>query len=92
MLKETQEGTLIYVLVKPNAKKTEIEGVDTWKKRIRISVKAPPVKGKANRELVNFLQGLLNAEVILVRGETSREKELLIKGLKVEEVKRKLNL
>jgi len=47
--------------------------------------------GKANKELVKFLSKLLGAEVELVRGETSREKDLLVR-LSAEEVRRKLNL
>ena len=91
-LKETKEGTLLLVYVQPKAKKNEIEGVDEWRGRLKVRIKAPPVEGKANKELVKFLSKLLGAEVSLVRGETSREKDLIIKGLKLEEVKERLGL
>ncbi|WP_456395113.1 DUF167 domain-containing protein [Thermococcus sp.] len=90
-LKETKDGTLLRVYVQPKAKRNEIDGVDEWRGRLKIKVKAPPVGGKANKELIKFLSKLLGAEVVLVRGETSREKDLLVK-LSAEEVKRLLKL
>ncbi len=89
-LKETEDGTLILIYVQPKAKKNEIEGVDEWRGRLKVKVKAPPVEGKANREVVKFFSKLLGTEVVIVRGETSREKDLLVRGLGKEEVKRKL--
>ena len=59
---------------------------------MKVKIKAPPVEGKANKEVVKFFSKLLNAEVEIVKGETSREKDLLVKGLSVEDVRRKLNL
>ncbi len=50
------------------------------------------MEGKANKEVVKFFSKLLGAEVIIIRGETSREKDLLVKGLSLEEVKRKLGI
>ncbi|QDA31469.1 YggU family protein [Thermococcus indicus] len=91
-LKETKDGTLLLVYVQPKAKRNEIEGIDEWRGRLKVKIKAPPVEGKANKELVKFLSKLLDAQVELVRGETSREKDLLVKNLKPEEVKRKLGL
>lgn len=91
-LKETKEGTLLLVYVQPKAKKNEIEGVDEWRGRLKVKIKALPVEGKANKELVKFLSKLLGAEVELVRGETSREKDVMVKGIKPEEVKKRLEL
>ncbi|HIH72485.1 MAG: uncharacterized protein PWP49_528 [Thermococcaceae archaeon] len=92
MIKESKDGVVIQIYVQPNAKKTEIEGIDEWRKRLKVRVKAPPVEGKANKEVVKFFSKLLGAEVIIIRGETSREKDLLVKGLSLEEVKRKLGI
>ncbi|MFA4668624.1 DUF167 family protein [Pyrococcus kukulkanii] len=89
MLKETGKGTIIQIIVKPNAKENKIEGIDPWRNRLKVSVKAPPVGGKANKELVKFLSRFFGAEVEIIRGETSRDKDILVK-LKIEEVKRAL--
>ena len=92
MIKENKEGVILQIYVQPKAKKNEIEGIDEWRGRLKIKVKAPPVGGKANKELVKFLSKLLGAEVELVKGETSREKDVLVRGMKAEEVKKKLGL
>ena len=92
VLKETKEGTLLFVYVQPKAKKNEIEGIDEWRGRLKVKVKAPPVGGKANKELLRFFSKLFDTEVEIVRGETSREKDLLIKGLNAKEVEEKLEL
>ncbi|NJE07381.1 YggU family protein [Thermococcus sp. M39] len=92
MIKQTKDGVILLVHVQPNAKKNSIEGIDKWKGRIKIKVSAPPVGGKANKELIKFLSKLLGKEVVIIRGETSREKDLLIKGASMEEVKKKLEI
>ena len=91
-LKETKDGTLLLVYVQPKAKKNEIEGIDEWRGRLKVKIKAPPVEGKANKELVKFLSKLLKAEIELVRGETSREKDLLVRGLNPKDIKERLKL
>ncbi|MDV3103326.1 DUF167 domain-containing protein [Thermococcus waiotapuensis] len=91
-LKEGKDGTLLFIHVQPNAKENAIEGVDEWRGRLKVKIKAPPVEGKANREVVKFFSRLLGAEIELVKGEASREKDLLAKGLSEEEVRKKLGL
>ncbi|WP_058947609.1 DUF167 family protein [Thermococcus sp. 2319x1] len=91
-IKDAKEGVIIQIYVQPNAKKTEIEGIDEWRKRLKVKVKVPPVEGKANKEVVKFFSKLLGADVVLLRGEASREKDLLVKGLTAEEVKEKLGI
>ena len=91
-LKETKEGTLLFIYVQPKAKKNAIEGIDEWRGRLKVKIKAPPIEGKANKEVVKFFSKLLDAEVAIVKGETSREKDLLVKGLSAEEVKKRLGI
>ncbi len=91
-LKETKEGTLLFIHVQPKAKKNSIEGIDEWRGRLKVKIKAPPVEGKANKEVVKFFSKLLGAGVEIVKGETSREKDLLVRGLSAEEVRKKLGL
>jgi len=92
MIKQTKDGVVLLVHVQPNAKKNSVEGIDEWRGRIKIKVSAPPVGGKANRELTKFLSKLLGKEIVILRGETSREKELLIGGASIEDVKKKLGI
>ncbi len=81
----------ITVRVYPGAPRNEIVGLaeGTW----RIRVAAPPVEGKANKELVDFLSkvlGVSKSAVSIARGLTSRNKVIIIDGLSQAEVTRRL--
>ena len=65
------------VKVIPNAKKNEIKDFKGGILYVKIS--APPVKGKANRELLKFLKRKFEVKDIkIVSGEKSRLKTLNI--------------
>ena len=72
----------LWVRVQPNAAKSEIVGFSDGVLRVRIT--APPVRGRANAELINFLAkklGVSRSQVMMVRGEKSRSKLIVIEGL-----------
>ncbi len=69
------------VHVIPNSKENRIEGYDSWKKAVVIRIKAPPVEGKANRELENFLSNFFGCKVEIISGKKSRNKVVIIKGM-----------
>lgn len=93
MLKLTDSGIFLFVKIIPKASKNEIVG---WENdRLKIRLAAIPDKGLANAALILFLSKVFSvskSQVILVQGETSRLKKLLIKGLTVEEAVKKLGL
>jgi uncharacterized protein len=77
----------IEVLVQPRAAKTEIAGVHDGHPRIRLA--APPVDGKANAALVEFVARRLKiakSRVRVVGGLTSRRKLLEIEGVGADAV------
>ena len=79
MVKQTQDGIIINIKISPNAKKNEIinEG-----EIIKIKITAQPIDGKANKALVEFLSKHLKipkTSIEIVKGQTSKEKTLLIK-------------
>ncbi len=87
------EGVTIVVRVVPRAKRDEIVGVEDGALKIRLN--APPVEGKANEALVRFLAktlGLPKGNVEIVRGETSRNKVVRVRGVGEKEVRGKLGL
>ena len=52
--------------------------------RLKIALAAPPVDGKANRELIAFLAkrlGLPKTAIDLVKGQNSRMKSVRVYGL-----------
>ena len=72
----------IQVRVSPNAAKNEVTGYIEGVLRIKIA--APPVEGKANRELVSYLSRLLKiskGSVSVIKGQTARNKLVAIEGL-----------
>ena len=58
-------------------------------------IHAPPLEGRANEALTEFLADELDLPrraVSLVRGDTARQKVVRIDGLALDEVKRRLGL
>ena len=81
----------ISVRVYPNAARSEVvnfpDGV------LRVKVSAPPVKGKANKELIALLSQVLGVDrsrVSITKGHTSRNKIIAIDGLGQEEITKRL--
>ena len=78
----TTTAARIVVKVQPNATKDEVvrfvDGV------LYVKVAAPPVRGKANTELINLLSRELRvakSSIRIEKGFTSRKKLVLIKGV-----------
>jgi len=70
------------VRVQPRASRSEIAGVHG--ERLRILLQAPPVDGKANAALVEFVAGLFavpRARVTIEHGLTGRDKRLRLRGV-----------
>ena len=81
----------ILLSVYPNAIRNEIvsftDGV------LRVKVSAPPIKGKANNELIAYLSRLLGVgkgSINIIKGHTTRNKVVAIDGLSRGEVMRRL--
>ncbi len=73
------DGWLLAIRVQPNASVTAISG--EYGDELKVRLAAPPVDGKANAELVRFLAratGAPRAEVVVVRGQSSRSKTVRI--------------
>jgi hypothetical protein len=82
---------VLAVHVQPRARKTEVVGRHGTGVKIRL--KAPPVDGAANEELVRFLAeklGLGKSAVTIAGGATSRAKRVKIVGLDLAGVERRL--
>jgi len=78
--------------VHPNAARNELVGFSEGV--LRVKVAAPPVKGKANKELIAFLAqklGLSKGDLTILKGHSSRNKLISIAGLTREELTRRLS-
>jgi len=86
-----KEQIRITVHVQPNASQNEVAGFRDGVLQVRIA--APPIKGKANQELLGFLSDLLRiskSSLTIEKGATSKKKIVAITGLSQSDVLRLL--
>lgn len=80
MLKETKDGAIFSLRISPNASKNEIIKTSEGYK---VKITAQPIDGKANKALIEFLSKhfkVPKSYFEIVRGETSKDKTILIKN------------
>ena len=85
MAKETLR---IWVQVHANARRNEMSGEKDGVWQIKIA--APPVKGRANQELMSYLSSVLQVSksaLTIQKGLTSKRKFIAISGLSLEQVR-----
>ena len=85
------ESIRLAVKVTPNAGRNEITGFKDGVLQVRVA--APPEKGKANKELTDFLSealGLKKSSILIIKGQTSRNKVIVIEGISGDEVLKRL--
>ena len=88
-LRRAEGRATLAVHVQPGAKKSSVVGEHGDALKIRLA--APPVDGKANAALIEFLAtrlGIARAQVTLKSGQTSRRKVLEIDGAPADLVAR----
>ena len=83
---------MLTIKVQPGASKDHVVGRirEEWK----LTLTAPPVKGRANRACIDFLARLLEvprSRLRLVRGQTSRRKLIQVEGLSSDEIDERLD-
>jgi hypothetical protein len=86
MLRAVQSGVTLAVRAQPGAKRTAIGGIygEGATAQLKIAVQAPPLEGRANQALIEFLAATFSLPknaVKLVSGELSRSKVFLIEGV-----------
>ncbi len=82
----------ISVRVHPNAAKNEV--VNFTDRILQVRISAPPVKGKANRELIAFLSQILDigkSKVSIIKGHSSRHKIIAIDGMSQQDIMERLS-
>ena len=84
---QSQHEVRISLRVQPGASKNEVLGLANSIWKIRIA--APPVEGKANKELIEYLSEILDiakSRIRVVKGEKGRDKVVSISGLTADEI------
>ncbi|MFC1902403.1 DUF167 domain-containing protein [Chloroflexota bacterium] len=89
-IRNSSSNTL-HLRVCPGAGKNEIVGFTGGVLQVKIA--APPLQGKANRELTAFLSqmlGISRSSLTILKGHTSRNKVIAIDGLSREDAIKRL--
>lgn len=84
-------GLILPVRASPGAKRDALAGQHDGS--LKISVTAPPDKGKANAAIIALLSDLLHlpkSNITLLSGETSRQKKFCIEGIDKETLLQRL--
>jgi uncharacterized protein (TIGR00251 family) len=74
-----ETGLMLEITTQPGAAKRQFVGLHGG--RLKIRIKAPPVDGKANAALIEYLAeefSVTRSQICIVRGATSRSKTLLV--------------
>ncbi|MCB1892198.1 MAG: YggU family protein [Rhodocyclaceae bacterium] len=89
-LKQEVSGYFILTLhIQPGAKKTGVAGQHGDALKIRLA--APPIDGKANDCLIEFIAdklGVARLQVELTSGTTSRRKRIRVRGVTQEAIEK----
>ncbi|MEA3019842.1 MAG: uncharacterized protein QOI47_1366 [Actinomycetota bacterium] len=87
-------GTVVLrVHVQPGAGRTSVKG--RYGDALKVSVAAPPEKGRANEAVAKLLSEVLGvdaATVSIVGGETNRAKRFLLAGLDADDLRDRLEV
>ena len=89
---EREEGAIFRVRVLPRSRRDEVVGLHGDALKIRLM--APPVGGKANRALQEFLAGRLGVSrsaVEILSGHASRQKRVCVTGVSAAALRALLN-
>ncbi len=85
------EPTCLHVRIQPGASQNKVAGYENSVLKLRIA--APPVEGKANRKMIEFIADLLDvppSNITIKTGLTGKQKTLIIAGLTAERLAKKL--
>jgi uncharacterized protein (TIGR00251 family) len=92
-IRSVEGGVEIDVQVVPRASRDAVVG--RVGDRIKVSITAPPVDGRANDAIVELFAtkvGAAKRDIVLVRGATAKRKTIRIAGITAEQVAHALEL
>ena len=92
-VRDTAQGAQFALRVQPRASRNGFAGVVG--DAIKLAITAPPVDGKANRAVIDYLADWFQvpkSNIVIVSGETGRNKRIAIRGMRAEQVRQALGL
>lgn len=78
----SKDGVVIQIHATPRASRSQVQGLHGDALKVRLQ--APPVDGKANEALIDFIAGkfgIPSRRVVLVSGQTGRQKRIAVQGM-----------
>lgn len=87
----TRDGVIFNVKLVPNSSFNKI--VDYTSEYVRIKICSPPLENRANKELIEFCSDLFDiskSKVLIVSGEKSKLKKVLLKDVSFDDVSQKI--
>ena len=91
-LSPTPDGVRIALKVIPGASRDRVAGV--LGDALKVAVSKPPEAGAANKAVVQLLAGALHVphgQIEVVKGRTSPRKEVLVRGIALDELRRRVD-
>jgi hypothetical protein len=90
-IRDTRDGARFTVRVAPRASRTAIVGVigEGDGAALKIALQAPPVEGRANAALIEFLSDLLEtprSAIEIAGGQHARSKTIVVRGRSAAEI------
>ena len=68
------------VLVSPRSNRSGPEGYDEWRKMLILRVKAPPLDGRANKEVEKTFREITGFKCEVTSGQLNRQKTVTVYG------------
>lgn len=90
-IQNKNNGVTLTLTIQANAHKSEIVGL--YNDTLKIKIKAPPVDGKANKEIISFLSETLNIaqkNIEILKGDKNKNKIVLLMGETLQSLTLKL--
>jgi len=88
-LAENQKGVIITLDVSAGSKKTVFpSGYNEWRKAILCRINAPPIEGRANKEIISAVSDFFSvpqSDVTIISGVSSSLKRIQINGIKISD-------
>jgi uncharacterized protein (TIGR00251 family) len=91
-IRDTDEGCSFQVRLQPRARKSGFQGESG--EALKVAVNAPPIEGRANAALIEYLAEFLKVSrrsVTIASGERSRLKMVRVQGVSAEEARRRFS-
>ncbi|MEK2644098.1 DUF167 domain-containing protein [Bdellovibrio sp. BCCA] len=93
MIESIKGGVRLHLFIQPKSSKNEVVGPHNGELKIKIT--APPIDGRANEGLIEFLSDYFDIpkrSVVLVKGDTGRHKTVDLLGVEESRAKELLKL